>query len=392
MAKKNLIGAGGSLEVSKLPQSDTIEMAGPWVTEDDIAIVTDMLRNGWYGKNAYKYVETFEREFAQWHGRKYALMTPNCTTSIHLLLDGLGIKDGDEVIVPECTWVASAAPVVYQRARPVFADIDPVSWCLDPESVKKNITPKTKAVIAVDLYGNMPDLRSLQQICDAHGLYLIEDAAEALGSVLNNTRAGKFGVGSVFSFHRTKTITTGEGGCLLLDDDALYERCKFLRDHGRAPGTYFNTEVTFKYMPSNLQASLAYAQFKRIDELVERKRWIWKTFEKHLSDVEDIQLNPEPEGVYNSVWAPAVVFGKSHGIQKQQMLDGLTALGVPARPFFYPLSFLPAFKDYASPDAQALCPVAYDLSDRAIHLPCAFTLTEEQIEHYSNCIKKVLGA
>lgn len=293
--------------MSDLPHSENIEMAGPWVSEEDIAIVNDMLRNGWYGKDAYHYVEAFEHDFARWHGRQYALMTPNCTTSIHLLLDGLDITDGDEVIVPECTWVASAAPVVYQRAKPVFADIDPVSWCICPQSVKKLITPKTKAVIAVDLYGNMPDMAALQKICDEAGIYLIEDAAEALGSSLNGVRAGKFGVGSVFSFHRTKTITTGEGGCLLLDDEKLYERCKFLRDHGRAPGTYFNTEVTFKYMPSNLQASLAYAQFQRIDELVERKRWIWRTFEKHLADVPDIQTNPEPEGVYNGVWAPAVV-------------------------------------------------------------------------------------
>lgn len=376
--------------MSDLPHSENIEMAGPWVSEEDIAIVNDMLRNGWYGKDAYHYVEAFEHDFARWHGRQYALMTPNCTTSIHLLLDGLDITDGDEVIVPECTWVASAAPVVYQRAKPVFADIDPVSWCICPQSVKKLITPKTKAVIAVDLYGNMPDMAALQKICDEAGIYLIEDAAEALGSSLNGVRAGKFGVGSVFSFHRTKTITTGEGGCLLLDDEKLYERCKFLRDHGRAPGTYFNTEVTFKYMPSNLQASLAYAQFQRIDELVERKRWIWRTFEKHLADVPDIQTNPEPEGVYNGVWAPAVVFGKSHNVKKQDVLDRLTELGVPARPFFYPLSLLPAFKDYIPEDPQGNAPVAYDISDRAIHLPCSYTLTEEQIEHYSACIKKAL--
>lgn len=195
--------------MSDLPHSENIEMAGPWVSEEDIAIVNDMLRNGWYGKDAYHYVEAFEHDFARWHGRQYALMTPNCTTSIHLLLDGLDITDGDEVIVPECTWVASAAPVVYQRAKPVFADIDPVSWCICPQSVKKLITPKTKAVIAVDLYGNMPDMAALQKICDEAGIYLIEDAAEALGSSLNGVRAGKFGVGSVFSFHRTKTITTG---------------------------------------------------------------------------------------------------------------------------------------------------------------------------------------
>ena len=376
--------------MSTLPYSDDIQMAGPWVTEDDIAIVTDMLRNGWYGAGAYKYVETFERDFAKWHDRKHALMTPNCTTSIHLLLDGLGITDGDEVIVPECTWVATAAPVVYQRGKPVFADIDPETWCICPDSVESKITPKTKAVIAVDLYGNMPEMERLQKICDDAGIYLIEDSAESLGSTRNGVRAGKFGVGSVFSFHRTKTITTGEGGVLLLDNDELFERCKFLRDHGRAPGTYYNTEVTFKYMPSNLQASLAYAQFQRVDELVDRKRWIWKTFEKHLSDVPDIQLNAEPDGVYNGVWAPALAFGKSYGLEKQDILDKLTAHGLPARPFFYPLSSLPAFAEFTS-TGEADSPIAYDISNRGIHLPCAFTLTEDQIERYSSGIKIALG-
>lgn len=376
--------------MSALPKSDDIQMAGPWVTEEDIAIVTDMLRNGWYGKDAYKYVEAFEREFAEWHGRRHALMTPNCTTSIHLLLAGLGIQDGDEVIAPDCTWIASVAPVVYQRAKPVFADIDPVTWCIDPASVRARITPKTKAVIAVNLFGNMAEMDTLQQICDDAGIHLIEDAAEALGSTYQGIRAGKFGTGSVFSFHRTKTITTGEGGIVLIDDDAVYERCKFIRDHGRAPGTYYNTEVTFKYMPSNLAASLAYAQFKRIEEMVDRKRWIWKTFQKHLSDVPDIQLNPEPSNVYNGVWCPALVFGKSHKIDKQTAMDKLSALGLPVRPFFYPLTSLPAFPDYTE-NGQKNAPIAYDVSGRGINLPCAFTVTEEQIERYSNGLKKILG-
>ena len=142
-------------------------------------------------------------------------------------------------------------------------------------------------------------------------------------------------------------------------------------------------------MPSNLQASLAYAQFQRINEIVERKRWIWKTFEKHLSDVPDLQFNAEPDGVYNGVWAPALVFGRSYNIEKQEILDKLTIEGVPARPFFYPLSLLPAFAEYAR-NGEKNAPIAYDISNRGIHLPCAYTLTEEQIKHYSKAIKSVL--
>jgi perosamine synthetase len=366
-------------------------MAGPWVTEFEEKIVLDALRNGWYGKDAYTYVEKFEVEFAAYHDRKFGLMTPNCTTAIHLLLAGLDIKDGDEVIVPECTWIASAAPITYQRATTIFADIDPVNWCIDPKALEAKITKKTKAVIAVDLYGNMPDMSALQEICDRHGIYLIEDAAESLGSKFNEIRAGKFGIGSVFSFHRTKTITTGEGGMLLLDDEKLYQRCKFLRDHGRAPGTYFNTEVTFKYMPSNLAASLGYAQFLRIDELVNKKRWIWQEFQNHFKGVPDVFLNPEPENVFNGVWCTAMVFGKSYGITKDYVMQELTKVGLPSRPFFYPLTLLPAFG--ANVEAgRKNSPVAYDISERGINLPCAFTVDANQIEIMSNAIKKILSS
>src|ERR1051325_8265967 len=148
---------------------DTIHMAGPWIKQHFFFQAEDGIRDGWYN---YNYVEKFEREFAAYHGRKFALMTPNCTTALHLLLTGLGIKEGDEVIGPECTWIATVAPVTYLRATPVFCDIDPLNWCLDPESVEKSITPRTKAIIAVDLYGNMPLMNELMAISNRHGIPL----------------------------------------------------------------------------------------------------------------------------------------------------------------------------------------------------------------------------
>lgn len=298
-----------------------IFMAGPWITEHEIKVVEDAMRNGWY-ENAYYYVETFQKEFAKYHNRKYGIMTPNCTTAIHLLLTAMGIKDGDEVIVPECTWIATAAPITYLRATPVFCDIEPDSWCLDPKSVEKSITSKTKAIIVVDLYGNMPLMDELIDISKKYNIPLVEDSAEALGSSYKGVKAGKFGIGSVFSFHRTKTITTGEGGMLLLDDDKLYERCMFLRDHGRVKGIpYYNSEVTYKYMPFNVQAALGYAQFQRLDELVAKKREIFKMYKERLSDIEDLQFNAEPEYVFNSVWATGLVFGKSHHMTKKKCYE-----------------------------------------------------------------------
>lgn len=367
-----------------------IHMAGPWMTELEVQIVLDAVRNGWYGKKAYYYVEKFESEFAKYHDRQYALMTPNCTTALHLLLAALGIGPGDEVIVPDCTWVGSTACITYQRANTIFADIDPIHWCLTPETIERVVTTHTKAVIVVDLFGNMPDWDGIETLCSKHGILMIEDAAEALGSMYKGIRAGKFGIGSTFSFHRTKTIATGEGGILLLDDEKLFERCKFLRDHGRSPGTYFNTEVAFKYMPFNVQAALGYAQLQRIDELVGKKRWIWKGFRGRLSDIPDILLNPEPEGVTNGVWATALVFGKSHGMTRDRALVELPKLGLPARPFFYPLSSLPAYPGREA-DGRKSNPVAYDTSERGINLPCALNLTEHDLDLISQGIHRLLG-
>ena len=364
-------------------------MAGPWITDHEINVVNDCMQNGWYN---YDYVEKFQKEFAEYHGRRYGIMTPNCTTAIHLLLTALGIKDGDEVIVPDMTWIGSTAGISYLRAKPVFCDIDPINWCIDPKSVEYVITPRTKAVIAVDLFGNMPDMTRLKQICDNHGIYLIEDAAEAIGSRYYGVRAGKFGIGSAFSFHRTKTITTGEGGMILLDDDALYERCMFLRDHGRKPGgqMYYNYEVTYKYMPSNLQAAMGYAQFQRIDELVGKKRFIFETNKKYLADIPDIQLNYESKDIINGVWITGLVFGKGHKMEKIDAITKLEKMGYPARPFFYPLSSLPAYPDCRE-IYESKNPHAYDISKRGINLPSALILQEEQIKEYCNAIHRLLG-
>ncbi|MFC1623844.1 DegT/DnrJ/EryC1/StrS family aminotransferase [Candidatus Omnitrophota bacterium] len=368
-----------------------IYMAGPWITELEIKTVEDAMRNGWY-EHAYDYCEKFQKEFAVYHGRKYGIMTPNCTTAIHLFLAGLGISMGDEVILPECTWIATGAGITYLGATPVFCDIDSVNWCLDPESVEKRITARTKAIIVVDLYGNMPLMDELIKIADRHGIALIEDAAEALGSTYKGTRAGKFGIGSVFSFHRTKTLTTGEGGMLLLDDDKLYERCIFLRDHGRKSNgpMYYNYEVTYKYMPFNMQAALGYAQFQRIDELVGKKKEQLRMYRERLNGIKDIELNPEPEGGINGTWITAVVFGKSHNLDKEKAMEKLAKLDIPSRPFFYPLSSLPAYPGYRE-RYEPLNPVAYDISSRGINLPGALNLTEDHINTVCEGIKTILN-
>ena len=225
-------------------------MSGPLITKDEEKYVLDVMRNGWYGKKKYFYVEKFEKEFAKFHNRKYGLMTPNCTTAIHLILHSLGIKKGHNVINQDCTWVAAAAAVSYTGAKNNLVDIDEETWCLDYKKLKASINKKTKAIIVSDIYGNMPYIDKIINIANKFKIPVIEDSAEALGSTYKQKKAGSFGIASTFSFHRTKTITTGEGGMLVTNNKKLFDLCKFYRDQGRNnKSSYIIDELGYKYMP-----------------------------------------------------------------------------------------------------------------------------------------------
>ena len=363
-------------------------MAGASIGDLEIKYVTDALKNGWYD-DKYYYVEKLESEFASYHNRKYALMTSNCTSAIHLLLAALDIGKGDEVIIPECTWIASAVGACHLGAKIIFCDIENDSWCLDPQSVKENITTKTKAIISVDLFGNMSNWVELNKISKEYSIPLIEDAAEALGSTLNGIKAGSFGIGSVFSFHNTKTMTTGEGGMLLIDNDSLYEKCIKLRDLGRGPNTkpYFNELVGYKFMPFNMQAALGLAQFERLEELIKIKRHHLNFYRNELKDY-NVSFNYEPENIINGAWITAMVLDKSYNMDKHTFIEKLHILGVPIRPFFYPLSSIPAFNmenSYKKNNQNS-----YDISNRGVNLPGAYNLTDKNLYFICDSIKKVL--
>ena len=248
---------------------DWIPVAGPWVTEKEVRYTADAAANGWYANHSV-YPDRFEKGFAKYLGVAHATSLPSCTSALHLALAGLGIGAGDEVIVPDATWIATSAPVSYVGATPVFADMDKNSWCLDAAAFESAITPRTKAVIVVHLYGNMADIGAITDVARRHGIAMIEDAAEAIGSEYRGRKAGAFGDAATFSFHGSKTLTTGEGGMLVTSRDDLFARVLRLRDHGREPGDrlFFNQEIAYKYKMSALQAAFGLAQLERIEELV----------------------------------------------------------------------------------------------------------------------------
>jgi len=371
-----------------------IPIAGPSIGSKEIAYVTEAVESGWY-ERANEFPSRFEKAFAAKIGSRYAVALPSCTSAIHLALAARGIGAHDEVIVPDLTWIASAAPVSYVDAHPVFADADPVTWCITPESVRRRLTPRTKAIIAVDLYGSMPRLDELRRLADERGIFLLEDSAEGLGSTLDGRQAGSFGHVGVFSFHGSKTLTTGEGGMLVTDDEALHARVQFLRDHGRAPGEkmFWNTEVAFKYKISALQAALGLAQLERLDELVDKKRQILEWYREELGDLPWIQLNAEPERVRNSYWMTTAILPARPENEKEVIIRQLAEKGIDCRPFFYPLSTLPAY--VASPAAAVARQEhlrAHEISRYGINLPCALRLAREDVTTVAQALRTVAVA
>ena len=371
---------------------ERIPVSGPWITEKEIAYVTDAVTNAWYG-NATVWHERFEKAFAEYVGVKHAIALPHCTAAIHLSLLALKVGPGDEVIVPDVTWIASAAPVTYVGATTVFADMDAKTWCLDARSFAACITPRTKAVIPVALYGNMPDMPALRAVARQHNVAIIEDAAEAVGSEFAGRRAGSFGDTGVFSFHGSKTLTTGEGGMLVTDRDDLQARVLVLRDHGRQPGDrmFFNTEVAYKYKMSSMQAALGLAQLERVEELVARKREIFSWYQQELADCAGVTLNYEAPGTKNSYWMVTAVFDECLGLKKEAIIAHLAEHQIDSRPFFHPLSSIPAYRETAQAQvARSRNVVSYRISPFAVNLPSALNLTPQSVRRVTDVLKNLL--
>ncbi len=371
-----------------------IPVAGPSITQLEIDYVTDAVTNAWYG-NGNMYHARFEAAFAAYVGRKYAMALPSATSAIHLSLLALGVEPGDEVIIPDSTWIASAAPINYVGATPVFVDVDEATWCIRPDTFEAAITDRTKAVIMVDLYGSMPEMAKLLAIASARGIAVIEDAAEAVGSEYCGRLAGGFGDTSVFSFHGSKTLTTGEGGMFVTDRQDLHDRAQFLRDHGRVPGDvqFFNTEVAYKYKMSSMQAALGLAQLERIDELVQRKRDIFAMYRDAFHADHRITLNAEPPGTKNSFWMVTAVWERSYARAKNEVVTAMRENGVDVRPFFHPLSSLPAYQTTTGVSTAAQSNVvSYDIASRAVNLPSGFNVTRQHVSHVRETLLSVLSA
>lgn len=356
----------------------------PSITELEVQYATDAATNGW-GQHCYDYIIRFEDAFKAHLGAKYAIATSSCTGALHMGMHALGIGPGDEVIMADTNWIATAAPIVHLGATPVFVDILPDSWCLDPEQVELAITPKTKAIVAVHLYGNLCEMDALLALGQRHGIPVIEDAAEAIGSVYHCRRAGSMGCFGAFSFHGTKTVTTGEGGMFVTDDPVLYERVLTLSNHGRARSQakqFWPDMVGFKYKMSNIQAAIGCAQIERIEELISAKRRVFRMYSKALANL-PIRMNPQPDGCTNGYWMPTFVAEEGTFFNRDELISELKSTGVDARVFFWPLSSIPAGGHKAFESTY----LSESIHLRALNLPSHHNLSEDDASFVCGLIR-----
>jgi len=351
-----------------------IPIAEPCLGKEELKNVIEAVKSGWISSKG-KFITEFENKFSKYCGVKYGVATSNGTAALHLALVALGIKNGDEVIVPTLSFVAVANAVTYCGATPIFVDSHSEYWCMDPEKIEEKITRKTKAIIPVHLYGHPCDMDAIIDIARDNNLYVIEDAAESHGAEYKGKKVGGFGDVACFSFYGNKVITTGEGGMCLTNDEELVEKLKILRDHGMDPNKkYWHNVIGFNYRMTNLQAAIGVAQIKKLDKFVKIKRRIAKIYKKGLGELEEknlIKLHPEMKWAKCTYWIFSLLIENEFGITRDELIKKFEKEKIETRPFFYPLHTLPPYKRNAD------YPVAEDLSRRGINLPSSIKLDEE---------------
>jgi perosamine synthetase len=363
-------------------------VAEPELGEEELKNVIEAVRSGWISGRG-RFVEEFEEAFSRYIGVKYGIATSSGTTALHLALVALGVGPGDEVIVPDLTFVATINAVIYTGAKPVIVDIHPDYWCIDPDKLEKAITPRTKAIIPVHLYGHPCDMDPIMEIASKYNLYVIEDAAEAHGAEYKGRKVGSFGHASCFSFYGNKIITTGEGGMVLTNDGELAERIRILRDHGMHPKRkYWHEVIGFSYHMSNLQAAVGLAQLGKIERFIEKKRRIARIYAEELSSINGITLHPEMPWGKCIYWLYSILIDpEKTRISRDELAEKLEERGIETRRFFYPLHEMPIYQEYAI-DAY---PVSSRISKQGLNLPSSVKLLEDDVKYIAQKLKEIIS-
>lgn len=378
-----------------------LPVAEPDLSGNELNYVSNCVRSTWISSKG-EFIDRFERQFADYVGTKYAVSTCNGTCALHLAIKALEIGAGDEVIIPDLTFIASANSVSFTGAKPTLVDIDNNTWNIDPDKIVRNISQKTRAIMVVHLYGHPADMNRIMGIARKYKLLVIEDAAEAHGAEVklnypiiqstNNSKSKKYSwkkVGSIgkvgcFSFYGNKIITTGEGGMVTTNDEKLAIKMRILRDHGQKPGRrYYHEVIGFNYRMTNLQAAIGVAQLERINEFVNRKKEIGRYYSQNLKNIPGITLPPAENWAKNVYWIYSILIDKPFPKTRDELIGILKQENIETRPFFYPLNKLPP---YLSSERY---PITERVSATGINLPSGVNLEEKDILRIIEIIKNI---
>jgi perosamine synthetase len=363
-----------------------IPLSEPNLTDRELEYLVECFQSTWISGKRGKYIELFERNFADFCGAKYAVCTPNGTSALRLALQSLRIGEGDEVIVPSHSYVASANAIVQCHATPVFADCDEFTWGLDPASVETNTSPRTKAIMPVHIYGHPVDMDPILEIARGHGVYVVENACEAHGATYKDKKCGSIGDIGCFSFFASKVITTGEGGMITTNDQAIYETAKLLKDQAteRDVGRWWHCQVGDSLRLSNLLAAIGVAQLERIEELLAIKRQNARRYWDLLSDVPGIKLRPEAPWAKSAFHMYCILVDKEFAMSRDQLVTELAHHQIETAPFFTPLHLLPPYEGLS-----ANYPVTERVCAKGLCLPSSTRLTEDDIQRVAGAIRDI---
>ncbi len=364
-----------------------IEVFEPIIGEEEIEAVVAALRAGEISGSFGKSIPTFEKEFANYVGCEYGVAVTSGSTALHLAVAAAGIGAGDEVLISSSTNIATALAVIHNGAIPVPVDSENVTWNLDLDLIEALITPKTKAIIPVHLYGHPVDMDRLMEIARRHNLLVIEDCAESHGATCRGHMTGSFGDMACFSFYANKVITTGEGGMVTTHDKELAERLQLLRNLAFTKPRFRHEEAGFNFRMTGYQAAMGLVQFRKIDNIVAEKRRVAQTYNRFLSDVDGIQTPYEADWARNVYWMYAVVVHPEFGLTRDELVEYLRANDIDTRTFFCPMNQQPCLQ--ALPDFRPEpCPVADSLWENGLYLPSTYTLSEPVIKQITDVVRQ----
>ena len=363
-----------------------ISIANPVFNGNEKKYLNECIDTGWVSANG-RFIEEFEKKFAEFCGVKYAIACSNGTVSLHLIMLGLGIGPGDEVIMPTLTYIATANVVRYCGATPIFVDSLEDTFNMDPSKIEEKITEHTKAIMPVHLYGLACDMDPIMEIANKYGIPVIEDAAEAHGAEYKGRKVGSFGLASSFSFFGNKIITSGEGGMVTTDDEKLYKKMKLLKGQAVSPEKkYWHIAVGYNYRMTNMQAAIGLGQLENISWHMEQRKRIADLYEKFLGNYKDyLVLQVEPDNCKHVYWMSNVILQDKVKKERDQVMKEMEACNIEMRPLFYPMHIMPPYYD-----ESVHCPVAEKISSRGISLPSHALLTEEDVKYVCDCLVKIV--